>query len=171
MSHLSKPNRGSRGFTMIELLVVVAIIIILAALVLPNIAGFLRNYKIRGAAQNVAGEIQSARSKAVTKNVNLGVVFVTLDSTRYQWVIEDDQNPTNGVSPIRQPMSSLLTQNVPVGPVRLLPAGLQFTQSCPSTPSGGDWDPGLRFNRLGAWCKPGSNANSCPDPAGGAHFC
>ena len=45
--------------------------------------------RIKGATQQVAGEIQAARNKAISKNVNLGVVFVTLSPTTYQWAVED----------------------------------------------------------------------------------
>ena len=66
----------TRGFTLVELLVVVAIIAIMAAISLPFIVGYLRHYKIRGASQEVAKEIQAARGKAISKNVNFGVVFL-----------------------------------------------------------------------------------------------
>src|SRR5258708_683900 len=92
-----KPSTGpspSAGFTLIELLVVVGIIGLSAAICDPAIHRFTRNYQIRGATQQVAGEIQAARNRAINKNVNLGVVFITLDSTHYQWAVEDDQTGT-----------------------------------------------------------------------------
>ena len=47
-------RRPEQGFSLVELLIVVAIIVIMAAVALPNIGRYLRNYKI-GAAQQVAG--------------------------------------------------------------------------------------------------------------------
>jgi type IV fimbrial biogenesis protein FimT len=73
------PRRPDRGFSLVELLIVVAIVLIMAAVALPNIGQYVRNYKIKGAAQEVAGELQAARSKAVMTNTNGGVSFVVVD--------------------------------------------------------------------------------------------
>src|SRR4051812_41937734 len=96
MTHPKPHSRSSpsAGFTLIELLVVMGIIGLAAALSLPAIGRFIRNYRIRGATQQVAGEVQAARNRAIGKNVNLGVVFLTLSPTTYQWAVEDDQTGT-----------------------------------------------------------------------------
>src|SRR2546427_9357490 len=89
-------DRRDAGFSLVELLIVVAIIVIMAAIALPNIGQYLRNYRIKAATQQVAGEIQSARMKAISKNVNLGVVFAIVggpERNQYRYVIEDDLNP------------------------------------------------------------------------------
>ena len=83
-------SRPQAGFTLVELLTVVAIIGLLSAVAVPAIARYMRNYRIRGAAQQVAGEIGAARTKAIARNTNLGVLFVTLSSSTYRWVIQDD---------------------------------------------------------------------------------
>ena len=139
------------GFSLIEVIVVVGIIAVMAAVGLPAIGRYFRNYQIRNAAREVAAEIQTARTKAIMKNVNWGVLFVTLSPTTYQYVIEDD--PANPAT---------RTLNI-MGPVRNLPADVVFS-------SAGATDPSLRFDRLGSACDPGSNTTLCPDVALGANF-
>ena len=52
---------------------VVAIVALMAAVALPNIGQYVRNYRLKGAAQSVAGELQAARSRAIMTNTNAGV--------------------------------------------------------------------------------------------------
>jgi type II secretory pathway pseudopilin PulG len=139
------------GFSIVEIIVVVGIIAIMAAVALPAIGRYFRNYQIRNAAREVAAEIQTARTKAIMKNVNWGVLFVTLSNSTYQYVVEDD--PANPAT---------RTLNI-MGPVRQLPSGVTFSNTGANNPS-------LRFDRLGVACDPGSNVALCPDVSIGTNF-
>jgi prepilin-type N-terminal cleavage/methylation domain-containing protein len=169
----SRPS-SDQGFSLVELLVVVAIIMIMAAVALPMVNTYLRVYKIRGASQELAKEIQGVRGKAISKNVNFGMVLITLDDHTYQWVSEDDLNPTDTEfsANVRVPLANALGGGTGApsqrGPQMVLPRGIQFSKACPGL--AGNWDRGMRFNRLGAWCLPGSTTD-CPAITGvGADF-
>jgi prepilin-type N-terminal cleavage/methylation domain-containing protein len=130
-------SRRDAGFSLIELLIVVIIILIMAAVGLPGILRFMRNHKVRGAAQQVASEIQTARARAIMRNVNTGVVFQIFDRDTYRFVVEDAPFTADSEAPLRD-----------------LPSGVQFLNTAAT---GG----AMRFDRLGRWCAPGPA--SCPN--------
>jgi prepilin-type N-terminal cleavage/methylation domain-containing protein len=134
------PTRPEKGFSLIEMLVVAGIIAVMAAVALPNIGQYIRNYRIKGAAQQVSGELQSARSKAIMTNANAGVSFVAVDADSYRFVQEDL-------------LVDVAAGTVPAGaqlsPLRDLPVGLRFVVA-----TGANAGPSVRFSRLWGFCNP-----------------
>ena len=55
----------ARGFTLIELMIVLGIVATLIAVALPNMADFVAEQRVRTVASDVASEIAFARAKAV----------------------------------------------------------------------------------------------------------
>ena len=47
-------NRAKKGFTLVELIVVIAIVAILAAILIPTVLGYVRNANITSADQTAA---------------------------------------------------------------------------------------------------------------------
>jgi prepilin-type N-terminal cleavage/methylation domain-containing protein len=122
------------GFSLIELLVVVAIIVIAASVAVPAIVNYMRNYRMRSALQEISTDINRARNTAIMTNTNTGVAFVIADNNSYRWVSEDALPP--GPVPVPDPR---------YGPLHDLPQNLQF--------QGGNAG-AFRFQRLGTWCAP-----------------
>jgi len=67
--------RQQRAFTLIELLIGLAIFGILIVSALPSYTAWIQNTKIRNAAEAVQNGLQLARSEAVTRNTNVQLVF------------------------------------------------------------------------------------------------
>ena len=66
--------RASHGFTAIELMVVVAIMAILAALAGPSFAPLIERWRVRDAAETLTSSIYFARSEAIKRGGNIIIV-------------------------------------------------------------------------------------------------
>ena len=61
-----RTRRGQQGFTATELLVAVMVLLIIVAAATPFLLGTIQNYRLRGGAWQVAGDLRLARQKAVS---------------------------------------------------------------------------------------------------------
>ena len=75
--------RAARGFTLLELVIVIAIGMILAGLATPIIVNTLRVYKMRSAVTTVTGLISNARYQAIFHGCKTQIVF-TAPAYTYQ---------------------------------------------------------------------------------------
>lgn len=87
----------SKGFTLIEIMVVVTIIVIVSAASIPMGLNFVRHYKVTGAMQNVAAQMQMSRGQAVKRNTNRGILlnFNYPQAGQYQFT-SLDPSPVTG---------------------------------------------------------------------------
>ena len=69
------------GFTLTEILVVVAIFSILAAIAVPNWSTLLPTYALNSAARQVQSELHNAKSRAAAQNASYQLSFLTTSSS------------------------------------------------------------------------------------------
>lgn len=90
-----------RGFTLVEMMVAVAIVAILLAVAVPGFQGWIRNAEIRTAAESLQAGLNLARTEALRRNArvslwlvdNLGATCVRSASGK-SWVVSMD-NPAS----------------------------------------------------------------------------
>ena len=72
---------GTKGFTLIEMLVVVVVGTILTVMAIPSVTSGVRNYRLRGAVANVTWAIHSTRYQALMEGYPFQVVFSSSANT------------------------------------------------------------------------------------------
>ena len=82
---------GSKGFTLLELVIVLIIISLLALLITPNLTKTLSHMEAKGAAKRIAAILRYCRSDAINKRrVNL-VSFDTASNLVSVYSIDEDE--------------------------------------------------------------------------------
>jgi prepilin-type N-terminal cleavage/methylation domain-containing protein len=66
---------NQKGITLIELVVVMAIIAIGAVLIAPNIGAWLPNYRLRSATRDLVSTMRVAQMKAISNNLRYQISF------------------------------------------------------------------------------------------------
>lgn len=88
----SRLRAAQSGFTMTELLAVVAIIGILASLAAPSFSEMIKNQKVKSMATDLNASLALARSEALKRNRDVTLAPTTAGSWQSGWQIADPDN-------------------------------------------------------------------------------
>jgi len=84
-------RKRESGFTLIEMMIVIAVLAIMAAIAIPNFMSLLPGMRLNGAARQVMGDLMAARMNAVKQNNEFKVFFGSPSANQYQ-ILDDDNN-------------------------------------------------------------------------------
>lgn len=135
----TKRNTHVKGFTLVELLMVLAIIAIVSGIVVPNLRGSLKGVRVREAALVLAEHLRYAQMLAVDSQ---RPVRVTIDRERGRYRVE---SATSLVGLEFQPAAGMPAEGG-IG----LPEGVEFTKVEFAIAPDGNKDL-LWFEPYGAW--------------------
>jgi type II secretion system protein H len=90
------------GFTLVEVMVVLAIIGIMAAVAVPSLTTAIAHTKLRGSASNLSGLLHSARMQAVKENRTKTIHFLARGTTIYAFAKNVDDTSADSANTSRE---------------------------------------------------------------------
>ena len=86
----ARPATGAaamRGFSLVELMIVIAVFAVLVAFALPSYTQFVRNQRVKNASFDVFSSLVLARSEAITRNTAVTLAPATAGTWTYGWTV------------------------------------------------------------------------------------
>ena len=85
---MSWQRQGLKGFTLLELAIALMVITLIVAISIPAFSRWLPNYRLRGAAQDLASNMQLAKITAISRGSLCTVCFnQTIGGLTYDYVV------------------------------------------------------------------------------------
>ncbi len=135
IQQISRHQSRHSGFTMLELLITMAIIAILAGIAAPSYNGMIARNKVNSMRENLANALQYARSEAIKRKVDV-IVCASADQSSCNggtdwhqgWVIFADDNGDDSLQAserlqVQYSYSDLVTGSVGTARVGFAPSG------------------------------------------------
>ncbi len=141
-------HRRASGFSLLELMIVVGILMVIAAMAMPKIMTSVADVRLRSAINSASGIIQQARMMAIKDNQLRKIKYTNVASGGFVYVdVRDDG--MDAMDPQVQMGSTILGYNAPTGLPALVQTNLGYTPVTTSV---------LMFNPRGLPC---SAVNTC----------
>lgn len=107
------PRRATAGFSMVELVMSICVMLILTALAIPSLMRSMRAYQLNSAAASVSDMLKFTRFEAVRRNTQINFL---MQANATGWLIGADSNSDGTLQPTEKQQSI-------AGYATLLPAG------------------------------------------------
>lgn len=135
------PRRAIAGFSMVELVMSICVMLILTALAIPSLMRSLRSYQLNSAAASVSDMLKFTRFEAVRRNTQINLQFTQNGLT---WIVWTDSFIAGNGGPINVRDK----QQVIAGYPTLLPSGIAPPPGAISAALGGTTPTPLSGNNV-----------------------
>ncbi|MCD6224880.1 MAG: GspH/FimT family pseudopilin [Deltaproteobacteria bacterium] len=134
---MRKNLQKSSGFTLIELMIAIAIIAILTSIAVPATINYLPEYRLKSAARDLYSNLQSTKLSAVKSNTDWAVVF---DLANNQYLICSDSGADGSWSGTAD---NSIVKTCPLGSYG---SGVGFGHGNAAAPIGGVFGDDITYN-------------------------
>ncbi len=110
-----KHPRSSGGFSLVELMVVVAVILIISAVAVPSLMNTINNLRLRSMVTTVSGVIQNGRMVSIKYNRQYKVRYAQVGSSSVVFIDRNDDGTPDASEPQAQLGGTIIELAAPVG--------------------------------------------------------
>lgn len=113
----SKERGQTKGFSLIEVLIVVVITLIIVGMAIPNMMTVISNARVRAGTTSLSGLLQNCRMMAVKQNKTLTTRFVTVNGATLLGYVKlaSDTSPLKDADPQAEWEAPVVMMPTPVG--------------------------------------------------------
>ncbi len=159
-------SSSEQGFSLVELVMVVAILLVIAAVATPYMINVIADIRLRGGMSSLAGVFQECRSDSIKKNRLMSTHFTVLSNGPVAYVKDTTvSSPTLSPSDPQAQLGAPVTQVQDLTSVTGAPTALDNT-ILGFSPSNGD----PTFNPRGLPCSYSSSSGLCATPIGYVYY-
>ena len=111
MIRYTKQRNSIRGVSLLEILIAMAILGIIVSVAIPGMSEFGANQRLLGAAEQVFGHLQQARSESVARNATVYVNFSASGTTTWTYGISTNNSCTLTITDPATANACIITVN------------------------------------------------------------